>query len=76
MTFETFDVRGNNLRADEQASLQTALLAAVKYANAPSGWLTLFGLTRSRQDSFGNRHRKYSDGQRNPSVLRIRSGTS
>ena len=45
MTFETFDVRGNNLRADEQASLQTALLAAVKYANAPSGWLTLFGLT-------------------------------
>ncbi len=45
MTFETFDVRGNNPRAGEQASLQNALLAAVKYANNPVGWLTLFGST-------------------------------
>ena len=45
MTFETFDVRGNNPRAGEQASLQRALLDAVKYANNPNGWLTLFGAT-------------------------------
>ncbi len=45
MTFETFDVRGNNPRASEQASLQHALLDAVKYANNPNGWLTLFGAT-------------------------------
>ena len=45
MTFETFDVRGNNPRAGEQASLQHAVLTAVRYANNPTGWLTLFGNT-------------------------------
>ena len=45
MTFETFDVRGNNPRAGEQASLQNAVLAAVRYADNPQGWLTLFGNT-------------------------------
>ena len=45
MTFETFDVRGNNPRAGEQASLQNAVLAAVRYADNPDGWLTLFGNT-------------------------------
>ena len=45
MTFETFDVRGNNPRAGEQASLQNAALAAVRYADNPQGWLTLFGPT-------------------------------
>ena len=45
MTFETFDVRGNNSRATEQKSLQDAVLAAVRYANKPNGWLTLYGPT-------------------------------
>ena len=45
MTFETFDVRGNNPRASEQASLQNAVLTAVRFADNPSGWLTLFGST-------------------------------
>ena len=45
MTFETFDVRGNNPRAGEQASLQNAALDAVRYADNPQGWLTLFGPT-------------------------------
>ena len=45
MTFETFDVRGNNLRADKQASLQDAALAAERYSRNPGGWLTLFGNT-------------------------------
>lgn len=45
MTFETFDVRGNNPRAGEQASLQHAVLTAVRYADNPNGWLTLFGDT-------------------------------
>ena len=45
MTFETFDVRGNNPRAGEQASLQHAVLAAVRFADNPNGWLTLFGDT-------------------------------
>ena len=45
MTIETFDVRGNNLRAGEQGSLQDALVAATKYANSPTGWLTLSGTT-------------------------------
>ena len=45
MTFETFDVRGNNPRAKEREKLQEALLAAVRYAKSPNGWLTLFGPT-------------------------------
>ena len=45
MTIETFDVRGNNPRAGEQTSLRDALLAATKYADNPTGWLTLFGPT-------------------------------
>ena len=45
MTFETYDVRGNNPRAGERASLQNAVLTAVRYADNPEGWLTLFGKT-------------------------------
>lgn len=45
MTFETFDVRGNNPRAGEQASLQNAMITTVRYADDPKGWLTLFGNT-------------------------------
>lgn len=45
MTFETFDVRGNNPSAGEQESLQSAMLATVRYADNPNGWLTLFGKT-------------------------------
>ena len=45
MTFETFDVRGNNPRASEQASLQDAFFAAERYSRNPNGWLTLFGST-------------------------------
>ena len=45
MTFDTFDVRGNNPHAGEQASLRDALLAASRYVDNPNGWLTLFGKT-------------------------------
>ena len=45
MTFETFDVRGNNLRDDQRQSLEGAYSFAKNYAADPDGWLTLFGDT-------------------------------
>ena len=45
MTFETFDVRGNNPRAGQQESCNTPRLTPLKYANNPNGWLTLYGET-------------------------------
>ena len=45
MTFDTFDVRGNNPNAAERASLDAALQAARNYAADPDGWLTLYGDT-------------------------------
>ena len=45
MTLETFDVRGNNPRADQRASLEAAYQAAKNFAVDPHGWLTLFGGT-------------------------------
>ena len=43
MTFETYDVRGNNPRASQRASLEGAFQAAKNFAADPDGWLTLFG---------------------------------
>ena len=45
MTFETFEVRGNNPSASQRASLEAALQAAKNFAADPDGWLTLFGDT-------------------------------
>ena len=45
MTFETFDVRGNNSSDSQTASLEGAYLAARNFAADPDGWLTLFGET-------------------------------
>ena len=45
MTFERFDVRGNNASASERASLEGAYQAAKNFAADPDGWLTLFGET-------------------------------
>ena len=45
MTFETFDVRGNNPSASERASLEAALQAASSFADSPDGWLILTGDT-------------------------------
>ena len=45
MTFDTFDVRGNDSAADQQKSLEDALRFAKAYAEFPHGWLTLFGET-------------------------------
>lgn len=45
MTFETYDVRGNNPRAEQEASMKNAALATTTYAGNPNGWLTLFGET-------------------------------
>ena len=45
MTFETFDVRGNNSTAGQSASLEGAHSFAVNYASDPHGWLTLSGDT-------------------------------
>ena len=45
MTFETFDVRGNNPSAGQRASLEGAYEFARNYAADPHGWLTLFGET-------------------------------
>jgi DNA replication protein DnaC len=45
MTFDTFDVRGNNPRANERASLREGLRAAQNFAADPDGWLTLCGDT-------------------------------
>ena len=45
MTFDTFDVRGNNPNASERASLEEGLRAARNFAADPDGWLTLYGDT-------------------------------
>ncbi len=45
MTFDTFDVRGNDSAADQQKNLEDALHFAKAYAEFPHGWLTLFGET-------------------------------
>ena len=45
MTFESFDVRGNNPTAQQRASLESAFEAARNFAADPHGWLTLFGET-------------------------------
>ena len=47
MTFDTFDVRGNNSSAAQRTSLENALDSARGYAADPDGWgwLTLFGDT-------------------------------
>ena len=45
MTFESFDVRGNNPSASQLASLEAAHQAAKNFASDPDGWLTLFGET-------------------------------
>ncbi|MDA1227539.1 MAG: ATP-binding protein [Chloroflexi bacterium] len=45
MTFETFDVRGNNPTAGQRASIDAALQAAKNFAQDPDGWITLFGET-------------------------------
>ena len=45
MTFEDFDVRGNNPDAGQRASLEEAFRAAKNFAADPHGWLTLFGDT-------------------------------
>lgn len=45
MTFENFDVRGNNLTASQRSSLEGAFEFAKNYAADPHGWLTVFGST-------------------------------
>ena len=45
MSFETFDVRGNNPNAAQRASLEAALQAASSFADSPDGWLILTGDT-------------------------------
>ena len=45
MTFETFDVRGNNPSAEQRESLEGAYQFARNYAADPHGWLTLSGDT-------------------------------
>ena len=45
MTFETFDVRGNNPGAKQRGSLEGAYQCARNYAADPHGWLTLFSDT-------------------------------
>lgn len=45
MTFETFDVRGNNPSASQRASLEAAYSSARTFAENPDGWLTLNGET-------------------------------
>ena len=45
MTFERFDVRGNNPTDGQRASLEHAFMAAQNFASYPDGWLTLFGET-------------------------------
>ena len=45
MTFESFDVRGNNPDAGQRMSLEYAFKLARSFAESPDGWLTLFGGT-------------------------------
>ena len=45
MTFDTFDVKGNECSHEQRLSLESALASATSYAKDPDGWLTLFGET-------------------------------
>ena len=45
MSFDSFDVRGNNPSAAQRASLEAAHQFAKSFAAYPDGWLTLFGDT-------------------------------
>ncbi len=45
MTFDTFDTRGNDASAEQRASLERAFATARGWADAPDGWLTMFGET-------------------------------
>jgi DNA replication protein DnaC len=45
MSFENFDVRGNNPTASQRSSLEGAFEFAKNYAADPHGWLTVFGST-------------------------------
>ena len=45
MTFETFDVRGNNPNADQRLTLEHAFQAASSFSDSPQGWLILTGET-------------------------------
>lgn len=45
MTFDTFDVRGNNPNSKQRASIEAAYMAAKNFADDPDGWLTLSGQT-------------------------------
>ena len=45
MTFENFDVRGNNPTASQRTSLEAAYASARTFADNPDGWLTLSGAT-------------------------------
>ena len=45
MTFDTFDLRGNNPSAKQLETLMGAYQAAKNFAADPDGWLTLFGET-------------------------------
>ena len=76
MTFETFDVRGNNPRAGEQASLQDAMLATVRYADNPNGWLTLFGDTGVGKTHLAVAIANTQMDLGKSRVLRIRPGTA
>ena len=43
MTFETFDVRGNNASESQRETLEAAKRAAMSFARQPHGWLVLAG---------------------------------
>ena len=45
MTFDKFDVRGNNPNASQRSSLEAAHMAARSFASDPDGWITLIGDT-------------------------------
>ena len=45
MTFDAFDVRGNNPNDNERRSLEYACKNARNYAADPDGWVTFFGET-------------------------------
>ena len=45
MTFDTFDIRGNNPKKSQQSSLEFAYKFAKRYADDPDGWVTIFGGT-------------------------------
>ena len=45
MTFDSFDVRGNDSSDEQRKGLEKAAVEALRYAGNPDGWLTLFGPT-------------------------------